>query len=65
MNLGYACFNMTLSDVPKSQRVTTNRNMIKRTFKSKGLPYASELALQNVKDLLKILQWNEANDIKY
>lgn len=65
MNLGYACINMTLSDVPKSQRVTTNRNMIKRTFKSKGLPYASELALQNVKDLLKILQWNEANDIKF
>ena len=30
--------------------------MIKRTFLEKGLPYASELALQNCKDLFKILQ---------
>ena len=31
----------------------------------KGLPYASELALQNIKDLRKILQWNEDNGIKF
>ena len=43
--LGYACINMHLSDLPKSQRVTTNRSMIKRTFQERGLPYASELAL--------------------
>ena len=65
MNLGYACINMTLSDVPKSKRITTNRSMIKRTFQSKGLPYASEIALQNVKDLIKILEWNQKNDIKF
>ncbi len=64
-NLGYACINMTLSDVPKSRRVTTNRSMIKRTFQSKGLPYVSELVLQNVKDLIKILQWNHENDISF
>ena len=65
MNLGYACINMTLSDVPKSKRITTNRSMIKKTFQSKGLPYASEIALQNVKDLIKILEWNQKNDIKF
>ena len=65
MNLGYACINMTLSDVPKSKRITTNRSMIKRTFQSKGLPYASKIALQNVKDLIKILEWNQKNDIKF
>ena len=65
MNLGYACINATLSEVPKSKRITTNRSMIKRTFKEKGLSYASELALQNVKDLYKILEWNEAHDIKF
>ncbi|MBL97487.1 MAG: UV damage repair endonuclease UvsE [Legionellales bacterium] len=65
MNYGYACINMTLSDVPKSKRVTTNRTMIKRTFKEKGIKYASELALQNVKDLIKILSWNEKNNIKF
>ena len=58
-NLGYACINMTLSEQPKSKRITTNRSMIKRTFQAKGLPYASELALQNSRDLLSILKWNE------
>ena len=56
---------MSLSDVPKSRRITTNRSMIKRTFQAKGLPYVSEIALQNVKDLLKILEWNEENGIKF
>ncbi len=65
MNYGYACINMTLSDVPKSKRITTNRTMIKRTFKEKGVRYASKLALDNVKDLVKILSWNEENDIRF
>ena len=56
---------MTLSDVPKSKRVTTNRSMIKRTFLKEGIQRASELALQNVKDLIKILHWNEQNDIRF
>jgi len=65
MKLGYACINMTLSDVPKSKRVTTNRSMIKKTFQAKGLKYASELSLQNARDLFKILVWNEKNGIKF
>ena len=65
MNYGYACINMTLSDVPKSRRITTNRSMIKRTFLKEGIKRASELALQNVLDLEKILKWNEQNDIKF
>lgn len=43
----------------------TNRGMIKRTFESKGIEYASELALLNVRDLLKILQWNESHEIRF
>ena len=65
MRLGYACINMGFSNLPKKQRITTNRSMIKKTFLAKGLPYASELALQNCKDLLKILKWNEENDINF
>jgi len=65
MQLGYACINMDLSSGPKSKRITTNRSMIKRTFKDKGIAYASELAVQNIKDLKKILEWNEQNDIKF
>tara|TARA_Y100000114_G_scaffold155722_1_gene180651 strand:- start:463 stop:1395 length:933 start_codon:yes stop_codon:yes gene_type:complete len=65
MNYGYACINMTLSDVPKSKRITTNRSMIKRTFLKEGIQRASELALQNVLDLEKILKWNEQKDIRF
>ena len=63
--LGYACINMGLSERPKSQRVTTNRSMIKRTFKQRGIKYASELALLNARDLLKIIKWNYNNDISF
>src|SRR5579875_2494988 len=60
MNLGYACINTHLS----GQGVTSNRGMIRRTFLEKGVQYASQLALQNVQDLLKIVEWNVANGIK-
>lgn len=60
MNLGYCCINLTL----KPDGVSTNRGMIKRTFKEKGLPFASELALLNILDLKKILAWNVENGIK-
>ena len=32
-----------------------NRSMIKRTFDEKGVDYTSELVIQNVKDLNKVL----------
>jgi UV DNA damage endonuclease len=62
MNLGYACINMTLSG--QKPKVTTNRSMIKRTFLEKGVEYATELGLQNARDLFKILEWNNQNGIK-
>ena len=60
INLGYACINMAL----QKQKVCSNRGMIKRTFQAKGVKYASELALINVKALKKIIDWNNANGIK-
>lgn len=62
MNLGYACINMTLSE--SKPKITTNRSMVKKTFLEKGLPYASELGLQNARDLFHILKWNNENSIK-
>jgi UV DNA damage endonuclease len=38
--------------------------MIKRTFLEKGVEYATELGLQNARDLFKILEWNNQNGIK-
>jgi len=59
MRIGYACVNMTLGE----QGITTNRGMIKKTFQNKGLPYASELSLQNVRDLVEVIKWNEKHNI--
>lgn len=39
--------------------------MIRKTFDAKGIKYASELALQNVKDLYKILEWNSNNKFNF
>jgi len=60
MNLGYACINMSIG-----KKVTTNRTMVNRTFKAKGMDYVSELALLNAKDIIKILEWNRLNGIKF
>ena len=61
-NYGYCCINMELREQKPS--VTTNRSMIKRTFVAKGMDYASELIVENVKDLRTIIKWNEANGLK-
>jgi UV DNA damage endonuclease len=59
---GYCCINMTLSE--SKEKVTTNRGMVKKTFIERGLDYASELALLNVRDLKKIIEWNHSNSIQ-
>ena len=59
--IGYACINTEL----RAQGITTNRGCIKRTFLEKGTSYVGELALQNFTDLLEILRWNVANDIRF
>ena len=37
--------------------------MIKRTFQAKGLPYASELIIENLKDTLRVLDYNLQKEI--
>ena len=61
--MGYACINMQLSN--QKPRIYTGRSMIKRTFKSKGINYASELGLDNTKDLFKIVKWNNENGFDF
>jgi len=59
MNIGYACINLSLG-----KKITTNRTMVKRTFIAKGVDYVSDLVLQNVADLERIIDWNEEMGIK-
>ena len=72
MNIGYACINMQLSypqkygGQPKGVKpITTGRSMIKRTFKARGIDYASDLGLQNTKDLFEIVKWNNENGFPF
>ena len=72
MDIGYACINMQLSYPQKwggkekgVKPITTGRSMIKRTFESKGLNYASELTLANAMDLDRIIDWNILNGYNF
>ena len=54
MRIGYACINLELAE----QKIQVNRSMVRKTFLSKGIAYASEIALKNIQDLSKIIDWN-------
>lgn len=59
--VGYCCINVTLG----KQKITTGRTMRQASFQQDtGLVRTSALALQNAKDLVTILNWNVANNIK-
>lgn len=57
--LGYACINMSIPDK------TTNRTIRQATYQRVGIKGASELALENLRDLKEIIRWNEAHNIKF
>jgi UV DNA damage endonuclease len=48
----------------RKDKITTNRSMIKKTFLKEGINRSSDLALQNAKDLVEIIKWNERNGFK-
>jgi UV DNA damage endonuclease len=61
--LGYVATNHALRDRPEPVRC--NRDMQKATFEERGLAYASELAVQNVRDLRTILEWNREHGVGF
>ena len=58
---GYCCINRSLS-ADKGIRVT--RSIKKKTFEEKGIEHAGNLALENIRDLVDIIRWNEENGIR-
>lgn len=56
-NLGYCCINTTL----QKEGITTNRYFRKKFFTKER---AAKVALENVIDLKKIIEWNKKNNIK-
>jgi UV DNA damage endonuclease len=62
--LGYCCIALGVNDGLKTKdHIKVNRGMVKKTFESKGLPYVSELIIDNLKDTIKILDYNIKNEI--
>tara|TARA_B100000242_G_C43020886_1_gene475073 strand:+ start:202 stop:1092 length:891 start_codon:yes stop_codon:yes gene_type:complete len=47
----------------REKGIFNSRTMRKATFLSKGLPYVSQIVLQNVKDLMPIFNWNYKNKV--
>jgi UV DNA damage endonuclease len=59
IRFGYACINTELS----AKNIRTGRTMIDKKFQLGGLQLAGEIALANARDLITILEWNQANGI--
>jgi UV DNA damage endonuclease len=62
--IGYPCIN---TELQSTQGIYTNRHMIKKTYQAQKetMEGVAKLALANVQDLVKIIQWNERNGIKF
>ena len=58
-NIGYCCIPLGCNQgKKKKEHITVNRGMVRKTFDAKGLPYVSELVIENLKDTLKVLDYN-------
>ena len=62
VDLGLCCINTVLRAEKKS--IFPNRTCRLFTAEKKGVEYVKSLALQNLKDVLKILDWNYSNGIR-
>ena len=63
-NIGYCCIPLGCNQgLKKKDQILVNRSMVRKTFDTKGLPYVSELIILNLKDTLKVLEWNLKNGI--
>lgn len=64
--LGYACLNTILrSRKPADQAIFCSRTCRIDSIKKNGIEWMKELGRQNVKDLIKLIEWNEANNIRF
>ncbi|KAH8102079.1 UV-endonuclease UvdE-domain-containing protein [Cristinia sonorae] len=62
--LGYACLN-TLLRASKPDPIFCSRTCRLDTLRKNGLDFAKDLGKQNARDLCKLIEWNEENDIRF
>mgnify|MGYP003317864011 CR=1 FL=1 len=62
IQLGLCCLNTVL----RSQKppVFASRSIILKTFEEKGFEHLRDKIIQNLKDVLTMMDWNELNGIK-
>jgi len=61
LRLGYACINTYL----REQGVYSTRDIRVGSIEEKGIGAVRELAIKNLHDLKKIIQWNEEHGIRF
>jgi UV DNA damage endonuclease len=62
IQLGLCCLNTELRD--KKPPIFASRSVILRTLETKGVDHLKEKIVQNLKDVLTMMDWNEKNGIK-
>ena len=62
IQLGLCCLNTNLRE--QKPPVFASRKMIIRSIEEKGIDALKEKIVQNLKDILTMMDWNEANGIK-
>jgi len=62
IQLGLCCLNTNL----KAQKppIFSSRSIILKTLTEKGIEYLKEKIIENLKDTIKLIEWNEKNGIK-
>lgn len=62
IQLGLCCLNTTLRD--RNPPIYSSRRVILKTIETKGIDVLKDKIIQNLKDTLDLMHWNERNGIK-
>ena len=62
IQLGLCCLNITLRE--SKPTIFSSRRVILKTLELKGIDNLKSKIIQNLEDVLKMMDWNEANGIK-
>ncbi len=62
IQLGLCCLNTTLRE--QKPPIFASRSIVLKTFETKGIDHLKEKIIQNLRDILTMMDWNEENGIK-
>ena len=62
IQLGLCCLNTILR--AKKPPIFCSRSIILKTFTDKGIKFLQDKIIENLKDLIKMIEWNEKNGIR-